>query len=60
LPQMGNSMTRARLARDVKDYIVDWAKAGNTHHMSLCIGHQGGVIEKLCKALPDVTFRKVE
>ena len=60
LPQMGNSMTRARIPRDVKRYVVDWAKAGNTHHMSLCLGHQAGVIEKLCKALPDVEFIKVE
>ena len=43
-----------------RGYMVDWAKAGNTHHMSLCLGQQTGVIEKLCKALPDVTFRKVE
>ncbi len=60
LPEMGNSMTRAHLARDVKGYMVDWAKAGNTHHMSLCLGSQAGVIDKLSKALPDVTFRKVE
>jgi L-arabinose isomerase len=60
LPQMGNSMTRARLRSEVKQFMVDWAKAGNTHHMSLCLGQQTGVIAKLSKALPDVTFKKVD
>jgi L-arabinose isomerase len=57
---MGNSMTRARLRSEVKQFMVDWAKAGNTHHMSLCLGQQTGVIAKLSKALPDVTFKKVD
>ena len=54
LPQSGNTLTRAVINRNVSDFIVDWAKAGNTHHMGLSIGHINGVVEKLCKTLPGV------
>ena len=54
LPQMGNSCTRAAVSRDVSDFVVDWTKAGNNHHLGLSIGHNNGVIEKLCKVLPYV------
>jgi len=60
VPQMGNTWTRAALGRDVNEFVVDWAKAGNTHHLALCIGHNNGVIEKLCRVLPDVKYIHVE
>lgn len=56
VPQMGNTWTRAALNRDVSEFVVDWAKAGNTHHLALCLGHQKGVIEKLCRVLSDVQY----
>jgi L-arabinose isomerase len=59
LPKTGNSCTRAAINQNVTDFIVDWAKAGNTHHLGLSVGHNNGVIEKLCKALPDVTHAYV-
>ena len=60
VPQMGNTWTRAHTKGDVSKFVVDWAKAGNTHHLALCLGHQNGVIEKLSKNLPYVSFSKVE
>ena len=60
VPQMGNTWTRAYVGRDIMQFVVDWAKAGNTHHLSLCLGHQTGVIEKLTKTLPYVEFTKVD
>jgi len=54
LPQTGNSCTRAAITRNVNDFVVEWAKAGNNHHLGLSIGHNNGVIAKLCKMLPDV------
>ena len=60
VPQMGNTWTRAYIpGSNVRDFVVNWAKAGNTHHLSLCLGDQIGVIEKLAKTLPDVSFTKV-
>lgn len=60
IPQMGNTWTRAHVNSNINKFVVDWAKAGNTHHLSLCMGHQTGVIEKLAKTLPYVSFRKVD
>ncbi len=60
VPQMGNTWTRAHVKSDINKFVVDWAKAGNTHHLSLCLGNQNGVIEKLSKTLPYVSFTKVE
>lgn len=60
VPQMGNTWTRAHVKSDINKFVVDWAKAGNTHHLSLCLGNQTGVIEKLAKTLPYVSFTKVE
>jgi len=54
IPQMGNTWTRAALSRDVSEFVVDWAKAGTTHHLGLSVGHNNGIVQKLCKALPDV------
>ncbi len=59
LPQNGNSITRAYVERDVSQFVVDWTKAGNTHHMSLCLGHNNGTIRKLASVLPYVEFREV-
>ena len=59
LPQNGNSITRAYVERDVNQFVVDWTKAGNTHHMSLCLGHNNGTIRKLASVLPYVEFREV-
>jgi len=60
LPQNGNTYTRAHIDGDISKFVVDWAKAGNTHHMSLCLGHNNGVIEKLSSVLPYVEFREVK
>ena len=60
LPQMGNTYTRAHMESDINKFVVDWAKAGNTHHLSLCMGSQTGVIEKLAKTLPFVSFIRVK
>ncbi len=60
VPQMGNTWTRAFVKSNINKFVVDWAKAGNTHHLSLCLGHQTGVIEKLTRTLPYVSFRKVD
>ena len=60
VPQMGNTWTRAFVKSNINKFVVDWAKAGNTHHLSLCLGHQAGVIEKLTSTLPYVSFRKVD
>ena len=60
VPQMGNTWTRAHVKTDINQFVVNWAKAGNTHHMSLCLGNQTGVIDKLARTLPYVTFTKVE
>lgn len=60
VPQMGNTFTRAHVKGSIYDFVVHWVKASNTHHMSLCLGSQLGVIEKLSKTLPCVSFRKVE
>lgn len=56
IPQMGNTWTRAALKRNVQEFVVDWAKAGNTHHLALCLGSQNGAVEKLCRVLPDVQY----
>ena len=61
VPLNGNTWTRAFIgSSDINDFVVNWATAGNTHHMALCLGHQAGVIEKLSKCLPYVSFTKVE
>ena len=60
IPQSGNTWTRAALSRDVSKFVVDWAKAGNTHHMGLSTGYNSGVIEKLCRMLPDVEYKYVQ
>ena len=60
LPQTGNSITRAKVKGDINKFVVDWAKAGNTHHLSLCLGHIAGAVQKLVSALPDATYRYVE
>ena len=60
VPQMGNSWTRAYVGRDVSEFVVDWAKAGNTHHLGLSIGHNKGVIEKLCRTLPYLEYEFVK
>ena len=60
VPQMGNTWTRAHVQSNINKFVVDWAKAGNTHHLSLCLGNQTGVIEKLAGTLPYVSFTKVE
>ena len=60
VPQMGNTYTRAYMQNDINKFVVDWAKAGNTHHLSLCLGNQTGVIEKLARTLPYISFTKVE
>ena len=59
IPLMGNSLTRAALNRDVGQFVVDWAKAGNTHHLGLSVGHNAGIIEKLCKTLPYIDYAHV-
>ena len=59
IPQGGNTWTRAYIQGDIKKFLVDWAKAGNTHHLALSIGYQCGVIEKLASCLPYLTFNKV-
>lgn len=59
VPQMGNTWTRALVNYDINKFVVDWAKAGNTHHLSLCIGHQAGIIEKLSKTLPYLDYRYI-
>ncbi|MCE5257467.1 MAG: arabinose isomerase [Chloroflexi bacterium] len=60
VPQNGNTYTRALVKSPINQFVVDWAKAGNTHHLSLCLGHNNGVIKKLASALPDVKFIEVE
>jgi L-arabinose isomerase len=60
VPNQGNTFTRAYMDRNVSDFVVDWAKAGNTHHLSLCLGHVTGIIDKLCRALPDVKYIHVK
>lgn len=59
VPQVGNTWTRAKLDRDASQFVVDWAKAGNTHHLGLSTGHNASVIEKLCRTLPDVGYTYV-
>ena len=56
VPKMGNTWTRAYVGRDIKKFVVDWAKAGNTHHLGLSIGYNLGVIEKLCRVLPGISY----
>jgi L-arabinose isomerase len=60
LPQNGNTYTRAHIETDISKFVVEWAKAGNTHHMSLCLGHNNGIINKLSGVLPYVEFREVQ
>jgi len=60
VPQMGNTYTRAHVKSPITQFVVDWAKAGNTHHLSLCVGHNNGVVKKLASILPDVEFIEVE
>lgn len=60
LPQNGNTYTRAFVNGDINQFVVDWAKAGNTHHMSLCLGHNNGIFRKLSSVLPFVEFREVK
>ena len=60
VPQVGNTWTRAALNRGVREFIVDWTKSGNTHHLGLSLGHHNSVIEKLCRALSDVKHVHVE
>ena len=60
VPLMGNSITRAKVKGDINKFVVDWAKAGNTHHLSLCLGHIAGAVEKLCKCLPHISYKYVE
>jgi L-arabinose isomerase len=56
VPQNGNTWTRAGMKRDVQDFVIDWTKAGATHHVALCLGRQNGVIDKLSRVLPDVDY----
>jgi len=60
VPLMGNSITRAKVKGSINKFVVDWAKAGNTHHLSLCLGHIGNAVEKLCSTLPGITYKYVE
>ena len=60
VPLMGNSITRAKVKGNINKFVVDWAKAGNTHHLSLCLGHIGNAVEKLCSTLPGITYKYVE
>lgn len=60
LPQNGNTYTRAYVGGDINRFVVDWAKAGNTHHMSLCTNHVNGIFRKLSSVLPFVEFREVK
>lgn len=60
IPQMGNTWTRAYIGRDVSEFVVDWAKAGNTHHLGLSIGYNNGIIEKLCRVLQGVDYVHVK
>jgi L-arabinose isomerase len=60
VPQNGNTYTRAHIEGDINKFVVDWTKAGNTHHMSLCLNHNNGIIRKLSSVLPYVEFREVK
>jgi L-arabinose isomerase len=60
VPLMGNSITRAKVKGGINQFMVDWTKAGNTHHLSLCVGHIAGAVSKLCSALPGISYRYVE
>ena len=49
VPPIGNTLTRAYLGPNVSGFIEDWCKAGTCHHMSLCVGHCGDMVDKFGK-----------
>lgn len=51
IPPYGNTETRCVFDKDVSRFVEDWSTAGNNHHMSLCIGHNASLIQKLAKCL---------
>ncbi len=58
VPQMGNTVTRGYFGENVKEFIEDWAKAGNSHHYALSIGHNASIVEKIAKCL-NIGYKKV-
>ncbi len=51
VPQIGNTITRSHFGGDIGVFIEDWCRAGACHHMSLSIGHNASMIEKLGKIM---------
>ena len=49
VPPVGNTLTRAYFGLNVAGFVEDWCKAGPCHHMSLCVGHCGDMIDKFGK-----------
>ena len=59
LPQYGNTESRGYFGPDVSSFVERWSMAGNNHHMSLSIGHNASLLEKLAKCL-GVDFVRVQ
>jgi L-arabinose isomerase len=58
--QSGNTQTRGYFGEElISRYDERWLKSGVCHHMSLCIGHNASLIEKLCRCI-DVTYVRVQ
>lgn len=58
IPPYGNTQTRCYFGPNVSRFVEEWSMAGNNHHMSLCIGHNASLIEKLARCL-DVSFVRI-
>lgn len=50
-PANGNTSTRVKFTKDVRDFIEKWSNEGPTHHFALGIGHISNKIIMLAKYL---------
>ena len=51
IPPIGNTLTRGYFGKDAASFVEEWSMSGACHHMSLCVGHNGGTIDKVGRML---------
>lgn len=51
IPPTGNTNTHGRFGRNVRQFLVNWARQGPTHHFALGLGHHATALERIAECL---------